>query len=236
MRKYIRRDNSGFTLVELMVVVALVGVLSAIAIPNYTHFTAKARQAEAKVALSAMYTAERAFSVESGSYTYCLRQAGYVPDTQNRFYMVGATSYSHPTNLCGPSGGNDCRKYRYLNSADCNTPNSDCCNYGPINASWPHVLSYSDIMYDSSVTADRGTHTAWSMLIGPSYGGTGIETNVTQNTFLLTAIGCIFPVNAPNYWTSPLSSALRADPHGPKAFDAWTIDENRTLSNPYPGF
>ena len=46
----------GFTLIELMIVVAIIGILAAIAIPAYTNYTNKARFAEATLAASALKT------------------------------------------------------------------------------------------------------------------------------------------------------------------------------------
>jgi type IV pilus assembly protein PilA len=63
----ISRITKGFTLLELMIVVAIVGIMTAIAIPNFMKFQCKAKQSEAKLALSAMYRVERAYSGEWGT-------------------------------------------------------------------------------------------------------------------------------------------------------------------------
>lgn len=50
------RNQRGFTLIELMIVVAIVGILASIAIPNFLNYQAKSQQAEVRVGLSAIYT------------------------------------------------------------------------------------------------------------------------------------------------------------------------------------
>lgn len=72
--------KAGFSLVELMVVVAIIGILATIAVPNFTKFQAKAKQANAKSELSGLYTAEKAFFTEYNSYHSNLPYIGYVPD------------------------------------------------------------------------------------------------------------------------------------------------------------
>lgn len=50
------KKQTGFTLIELMIVVAIVGILAAIAIPNYLNYQAKSQQAEVRTGLDAIYT------------------------------------------------------------------------------------------------------------------------------------------------------------------------------------
>jgi type IV pilus assembly protein PilA len=62
------RKQEGFTLIELMIVVAIIGILAAIAIPNFLTYQMKSRQAEAKTNLGAIRTSELSFSAEKGCY------------------------------------------------------------------------------------------------------------------------------------------------------------------------
>src|SRR5512137_521990 len=62
------RDNRGFTLVELMIVVAIIGILAAIAIPNFLQFRLKAKTSEAKSNLGAIRSTEVAYFAEWNTY------------------------------------------------------------------------------------------------------------------------------------------------------------------------
>jgi type IV pilus assembly protein PilA len=62
------RSRKGFTLIELMIVVAIIGILAAIAIPNFLRFQAKSRQSEAKTNLGGIFTAQTAYLGEHNRY------------------------------------------------------------------------------------------------------------------------------------------------------------------------
>lgn len=64
----ILKNKKGFTLIELMIVVAIIGILAAIAIPNFLTFRLKAKTSEAKSNLGAIRTVEEAYKAEEDEY------------------------------------------------------------------------------------------------------------------------------------------------------------------------
>lgn len=68
--------NKGFTLIELMVVIAVVAFLAMVSVPTFTKFLAKAKRTEAYMNLSALYAAQKAFWAENGSYSPILNGQG----------------------------------------------------------------------------------------------------------------------------------------------------------------
>ena len=69
MRKIIVTKNKlGFSLLELMVVVAIIGVLATFAVPRFNIFRARARQSEAKSNLGVIFTLQEAFKIDKEKY------------------------------------------------------------------------------------------------------------------------------------------------------------------------
>jgi len=73
MRKYMR----GVTLMELMIVVVIVGILAAIAYPNYRQYVARAKRNEAKAALLQIATLQERFYLQNNTYTTDMTQLGF---------------------------------------------------------------------------------------------------------------------------------------------------------------
>ncbi len=68
--KYFYRKDKGFTLIELMIVVVIIGILAAMAIPRFMQSTTKTKQSEAKLILKQVYVNERAYRQQSMVNSY----------------------------------------------------------------------------------------------------------------------------------------------------------------------
>ena len=96
------RNNKGFTLIELMIVVAIIGILAAIAIPNFLRFQLKSKTSEGKVNLAAIRTAEESYLAEFGSYVSAAAQPGAPGSTKQNWPSPAPAGFS--TMGWGPEG------------------------------------------------------------------------------------------------------------------------------------
>ncbi|RZM02652.1 MAG: type IV pilin protein, partial [Variovorax sp.] len=67
-RRTPRRRQAGFTLIELMIVVAIVGILATIAYPSYRESVLKGRRAEARTALLELMQQQERYMTQRGAY------------------------------------------------------------------------------------------------------------------------------------------------------------------------
>lgn len=195
-----------FTLIELMVVVAILGILSAIAIPNYRRYQERTRQSEAKMDLSSGYAAEQTYFAENSSFTQCIvylleGNKGSIAvisagtSKPHRYYTWGFSgamgSPQAAARTCGPSGTSACNNFVYSGSVGV-----EQCH----NQNW-HANAWAN-------TSD----------VFPNYGLASaslaeLET-ISRNEIIIPAMG-----------------SISAEP----LIDVWTIDQNKTLVNVQPG-
>lgn len=120
-------SNKGFTLIELMIVVAIIGILAAIAIPNFMAYQCKAKQSEAKSNLGNILTMEEAYFAEHDTYS-SLANIGFTTKGTTRYaYTVVAAATNFTSTATGnvdDDGTNDIWTMTQLNALN-NTQN-DC--------------------------------------------------------------------------------------------------------------
>jgi len=75
----------GFTLIELMIVVAIIGLLAAIAIPNYQNYQCKSKQSEAKYSLGIIRTSQESYLAEYDTYASSLGSISFSTKANARY-------------------------------------------------------------------------------------------------------------------------------------------------------
>lgn len=89
------RNRRGFSLTELMIVVAIIGILAVIAIPNFLKYQARAKQSEAKNNLVAIHTSELAYFAEKNTYVDDFDAIGFAVMGSSRlyYYELGSSNF-----------------------------------------------------------------------------------------------------------------------------------------------
>ena len=68
MKSRVRELRRGFSLLEVMIVVVIIGILATLAYPSLEAYLQRAKQTEAKVSLSAIYTAQKIYFATNQTY------------------------------------------------------------------------------------------------------------------------------------------------------------------------
>ncbi|AZZ36253.1 hypothetical protein CIK05_05425 [Bdellovibrio sp. qaytius] len=206
-------NQKGFSLVELMIVVAIIGLLAAVGVPQYQKFQARARQGEAKSALSALYASEQSFFGEWNLYSYDLKNIGFgVTGTGLRYvtgFAGGAACTAYSTAAGAPTEIN-----ATTNSWSDGT--NVCTGTGTNQASWGTTPM-------PAVGAGCGVYFVGTRPVGGAPGAAGTTSCVStagSASFQAASRG-----NPNNTYTSGLTATD----------DTWTIDQNKKVSNAVAG-
>ncbi len=133
-----------------MVAVAIIGILAAIGSTQYAKFASKARQSEARLQLASIFTAQASFQLANGSYTACLRQAGFAPvEGMTRYYGF---EFNNIGNTCGPDGAQPCDRWVFQEGSTL----PQTCNVGPYPVPLGSPLATSDTAYAANSQAFLG--------------------------------------------------------------------------------
>lgn len=93
--KRIIKKNKGFTLIELMITVAIVGILASVAFASYNNQAIKAHRTDAKNKLFEIMSREEKYMSENNTYVTDLTQIGYSsskPNSDNGYYTISAAA------------------------------------------------------------------------------------------------------------------------------------------------
>ncbi len=152
------QKQAGFTLIELMVVVVIVGILAAFAIPNFLRYRAQAMQAEAKSNLAGIFVAETSFFTER-------KEFGNFTDIGFAIAGSGTNRYTYRTGLglgagLGPNGGNLCGPVGSCDTIQTETPAAGMITYtGSVG-----IATTSSAGFTATAAADLdgdSTHDGW---------------------------------------------------------------------------
>ncbi len=102
------KTNHGFSLVELIIVVAILGILAGIAIPAYQNYVTTAKQSSAEAVLETFPILLETFRAENGNFpaagTYTYTEAADGTVTSNSINTVGLTGFSPRTKTTSSEG------------------------------------------------------------------------------------------------------------------------------------
>ncbi|XQW86009.1 type IV pilin protein [Thalassotalea piscium] len=130
---YKRNIDQGFTLIELMITVAIVGILAAITYPSYTSFVMRSDRAEAQRELVRLANLQEQLYTDSRVYTQNMKELGMPEDpytTESKNYQIDAKINGATFILTAKAQGSQAKdtacKELTINEAGLKTPAGSC--------------------------------------------------------------------------------------------------------------
>ena len=186
-------NQKGFSLVELMIVVAIIGLLAAVGVPQYQKFQARARQGEAKSSLSALYASEQSFLGEWNFYSADLSDIGYGVTGVGLRYVTGFAAACTGYPVPGAAFGGPAQATA---AADIWSDGTNVCRNGA--AQW-----------------GKATATCTAYFVRPT--GSACANTGTGNTFTAVSAGNpnnTYDTSIPDVWTITQNKLVRNNTNG----------------------
>ena len=222
-----RFNQRGFSLVELMVVVAIIGILASIAIPNYQRFQRKSRQTEAKSSLSGIFTVQKTFNTEWGFGVTDFTQMGFALDGNNPVYNVGTVE--------GDKADGDFNASNTTAGKGSKHPAYRGPDPGTVVANTRDGRTHLKQLDDPQANMEKCTCTS-TTACSPTcdlVGGGGSCVSMTTGT-CTHSTGLKVPGEGDSFNNITFTFGAVGDLGG-SLIDSWTINDNKTLSNVQQG-
>lgn len=193
--------SDGLTLIEMIIVLGLIGLMTAMGQAQYQKYLARSRQTEAKVALGGRFTTLKSFYAIQGTYSQCIFHFGPAAPVGITYYSLG-----FPLAIagnCGPNANLSCSYYSYTAAGT----GVAVCAAGPSTSS-----AYYSNRWANPNAAAAGTKRAKLAALD----------SMTRTTFTLPAVGSISPASDPaggggpawDSWTIDQDKELRQVENG----------------------
>ena len=126
-----KKGISGFTLMEILIAVAIVGILAAVAYPAYQDQVAKTRRSDAKIALTQAASAQERFFTQNNSYTANTADVGGATSPEG-YYAISipvqtTTTFTLTATAIGAQAGDaNCASFSITHTGAKTATNTDC--------------------------------------------------------------------------------------------------------------